>query len=73
MVEILLKSPFGEDKTIGMMIYGKILKLIDEDYIKTNVKHFFLEKHIVDWAMCNGLCGKFLRNRRKGKMKKTFG
>ena len=62
LAEILLKSSYGEDKSIGMMIYGKIFKEIDKNYIDTKVKSFFLEKNIVGWAMCDSLCGKFLRH-----------
>lgn len=60
--ELLLRSSFGEDKTIGMMIYHKIVKSIEEHYIQTVVKSFFLEKHIQDWAMCDSFCIKFLKH-----------
>lgn len=59
--ESLLRSSFGEDKIIGMMIYNKIFKFIEEDYIHTIVRSFFIEKHVQDWAMCDSLCTKFLR------------
>lgn len=61
LAETMIKSSFGEDKIIGMMIFNKIFKEIDENYMKTNVKGFFLDKHIQDWAMCDGLCSKLLK------------
>ena len=61
LAENLLKSPYGEDKIISMNIYGKIFKEIDETYMETIIKQFFIEKHIVDWAMCDSFCSKFLK------------
>lgn len=62
LAENLLKSPYGEDKLISMNIYGKIFKEIDEQYLETIIKQFFIDKHIVDWAMCDSLCSKFLKH-----------
>lgn len=61
LAEIFLRSSYGEDKCLGMMIYGKVYKEIEIYYIEKTIKSFFVEKFIVDWAMTDSICCKFLK------------